>query len=851
MSNNLVDVGELGVHSGEAIIALRRKMLGVGRIAGLGEVDATRLAITISEIGRLMLSSGSTGSIKVHLSGEKTIDGLALSFPEFKKTTKLLNECNYFDSLSRSETSQTVSILAVKNIRGQRIELDDLKLAQIKELLARLSRTELTGELRSKNQELEAHQINLERTVDDRTSSLIEANEELASAREKAEEATKAKAAFLATMSHEIRTPMTGVIGMVDLLTQSNLEEDQRQMMNTVRDSSYALLTIINDILDFSKIEAGKLELENVPFSIRDSLEGISETLGPNANKKGIKINIHVDPDIPDAVIGDQVRIRQILFNIGGNAVKFTESGHVKIRAFRLPVEAADKVTVRFDVTDSGIGISKEAQASLFEEFSQAESSTTRRFGGTGLGLSICLRLTEMMGGEISVASELGVGTTFSVTLSFPVAQDHDFRSDGHDLSDMKVLFVGKDAEERELDALYLRHWGAEVITIDDLVMAKEEARLAAASPAPYDLFLLGSACSLEDQIFHIKEVRQLVGLADAKYVLMTQSRTKSARTEIRDVTYVESDPIRRAPFIRGVAVAVGRASPEVTHVGDDNGGKAVRTPTVEEAEAAGSLILVAEDNLTNQNVIRRQLNMLGYAVEMVDDGKMALEAFKTDRYAILLTDCQMPVMDGYELARKIRKIEDGSDDHIPIIAITASVMAAEIERCYSAGMDDSLAKPLEMPKLSAALQKWMPVSNTEQNPGTIATDAPSPKPEDATGINNEVPEAASPIDPEALKSVFGDDQDTFVEILREYVDPAKKNINQIVTATDVRSASDVSAAAHQLKSSSRSVGANSLGEVCQALETAGNKEDWKIIEKLAPQLEPLFAKVESYIDAL
>ena len=677
-----------------------------------------------------------------------------------------------------------------------------------------------------------------------------QAEKELHLARNTAEEATKAKAAFLATMSHEIRTPMTGVIGMVDLLTQSKLDDDQRQMMHTVRDSAYALLTIINDILDFSKIEAGKLELEAIPFSIRDTVEGMAETLGPNANNKGIRINIHVDPDIPDAVLGDQVRIRQILFNIGGNAVKFTEEGRVLIRASRVPSRSKKKATVRFEIVDSGIGISKEAQADLFTEFSQAESSTTRRFGGTGLGLSICQRLTEMMDGKIEVESEFGKGSTFIVTLTIPIAENHAIKSDGHDLAGLNVLLVSDVTEVCELDAKYLQHWNADVTTFGEIEETKTMALDAASQQKPFDIIVLGSDWSLETRAAHIEAMLNEDDLAETRYVLMTETRTKAERKDITNTVYVESDPLRRAAFIRAVAVAAGRASPDISYDEDEIVVEAAKPPTIEEAEAAGTLILVAEDNLTNQNVIRRQLNLLGFAVEMTDDGKQALEAYKSKRYAVLLTDCHMPEMDGFELTRMIRDAEkNDGNQRLPIIAITASVLAAEIDRCYEAGMDDSLPKPLEMPILKAALRKWMPAS-----PDVTAHATEEPAAEDTAdkmeaGDGGDGGDGA--IDPSALKSVFGDDEATFKEILKEFVDPATSNVQDIEASFADRSADGVAKAAHKLKSSARSVGANDLADLCQTLESAGKAEDWDEIDKAAPSLPSTMEKVVEYIDNL
>jgi signal transduction histidine kinase/CheY-like chemotaxis protein/ABC-type amino acid transport substrate-binding protein/HPt (histidine-containing phosphotransfer) domain-containing protein len=669
------------------------------------------------------------------------------------------------------------------------------------------------------------------------------AKEKADTATQVAEEATKAKATFLATMSHEIRTPMGGVIGMVDLLRQSKMTDDQRQMIDTVGDSAHSLLTIINDILDFSKIEAGKLDLEEIPISIRDVVEGAGEALAVNARNKDIGLSVYVDPDIPDALVGDQVRVRQILFNFGTNAIKFTEKGKVLLRADKVPSQDKGKATVRFQVIDEGIGIPEEAQAKLFQAFSQVDASTTRRFGGTGLGLTICQRLTEIMNGEIGVESVPGEGSTFSVTIAFPVAEEHTFKSDGHDLDGLNVLLAYKDDVMRVLVPRYLEHWKATVTATAEFDKAKSMALDAARDGTPFDVICLGSGWPFDEQVDAARSLQAEKKLSSTGYVVACRGRVKVDRPEIDNTVYVDAGPLRRAAFIKSVAVAAGRASPEVEYDDSEITLDAGKAPTVAEAEAMGQLILVAEDNVTNQDVIRRQLTMLGYALEIANDGKEALELLQSKSFAILLTDCHMPNMDGFELTETIRKSEKDNDVRFPIVAITASVMKEEVDNCFAAGMDDYLAKPLEMKKLKEMLQNWMPASDG------VAEAAEEPDAEDTT----DKPEAEDdggdgPIDPSALKSVFGDDDDTFKEILKDFVTPATNNIADIESAFADRSADDVAKAAHKLKSSARAVGANELADLCLTLETAGKAEDWDEIDKSAPRITEVMKEVADYI---
>ena len=495
--------------------------------AGLGdaqpakpEYQATRQLVFKSEffeepVGTLQITVHDR-RIRDALIQRLKVDGAVLAFMIIVLGVGTIATTNLLIGRPLSRMLRSIDKFKRENVREQVEWQSADELGQVVDAYneMQIAQAEAEGSLRKARDELELR-------VEERTRELAEAKDE-------AEAATRVKAAFLATMSHEIRTPMNGIIGMVDMMMQTKLGDDQHQMIRTVRDSGYALLTIINDILDFSKIEAGKLGLETIPLSIRDTLEGVAETLAPNANKKEIKINVHVDPNIPDALLGDQVRLRQILFNIAGNAVKFTDEGRVLMRAFLVPTQDEKKATIRFEIIDSGIGISKEAQSELFKEFSQAESSTTRRFGGTGLGLSICQRLIEMMNGKIEVESELGEGSKIIVTLTLPVAEEHAIKSDGHDLSGLKILSAEDDAEKRELDAEYLRHWGAKVTTIGGIREAKSLALDAAGQGTPFDIIAMSSAWPLETRFAEIEAMQAEKDLAGTRFALMTETRNSS-----------------------------------------------------------------------------------------------------------------------------------------------------------------------------------------------------------------------------------------------------------------------------------------------------------------------------------
>ena len=559
----------------------------------------------------------------------------------------------------------------------------------------------------------------LARTLNESLIARRAIERELVAARDAAEAASRAKSGFLAAMSHEIRTPMNGVLGMTSLVLDTELTPTQREYCVTIQNSAEALLGIINDILDFSKIEAGKLTIEPLAFDFSTAIDEVCDLMLPRASEKGIELVVHYDENAPTQLIGDAGRIRQVLMNLIGNAIKFTQKGYVVVEVECLGVREG-RASLGVHVRDTGIGISEEALANLFQVFTQADASTTRRFGGTGLGLAISKRIVETMGGTIGVSSRPREGSDFWFTLDLGLGEAARPMSVDRALAGKRVLIVDDVPVLCTLLARKSESWGMMATVGSSGAQALAMLRSAAAEGRPYDAALVDLRMQEMDGEQLCQALRKEPAIAAVQVILMTghPSRGDGARFEAAGIDGYLVKPIRGTLLMRALAAAFElpreRRHGIITRHSLDEGGTQPTATAVRHAEFPGLRVLLAEDNITNQKIAARMLEQLRCRVGVAANGAEAVEMAHSFPYDLILMDVQMPEMDGFEAAAKIREIE-GVGKHTPIIALTANVMESDREACARAGMDDFLGKPLKRDELLRMLERWSRDRQTER----------------------------------------------------------------------------------------------------------------------------------------
>lgn len=663
-------------------------------------------------------------------------------------------------------------------------------------------------------------------------TELKETQRELEISRQRADDSNRAKSTFLATMSHEIRTPMNGIVGMLDVLRRMPPGEDQGKMLSTINDSAFTLLDIIDEILDFSKVEAGKIELEKTPVTLENILDSVGQTLLPIAANKNIDLITFCDPFLPQ-YSGDPGRIRQILYNLVGNAIKFTSTTPEKHGQVMVSIEpgvsASGSESILFKVADNGIGIGAQEQQELFNPFTQAESSITRQYGGTGLGLSISKRLCELMGGDILVDSELGVGTVFTVALSLPACSEPDLNRDTA-LENTTVLFLTEDDSVCDFISRYLQCSRVKLREAPSSQIANlPMQQLQGASELV--VIVVETHSHGEHANTLLEQLRtQLPAPLHPSFVVVSRGRRRDVRRTASDTLQIDYSSLSRRTFIDIVSVAAGLT---LESAGPDQLSRRSSAPVTGITEIADHdrhWLLVAEDNPVNQKVIVHQLGLMGLKADVADDGEEALNLWSEarDKYSLLLTDCHMPKMDGYSLTEAIRELEQG-DSRLPIIAATADAMSTTRQQCLDAGMDDYISKPLLVEVLSAKLAAWLPVlSKVDETP---AVEAPSMEDVVTTVETNNSSDEV--INPKALSELLGsDDPDLLAEFYHEFLKSASPTVEEMCHAIGEGSVKEVSALAHKLKSSAISVGAQAFYECCLQMESWGKSGDSTLLKQ-------------------